>query len=181
MIYVALLRGINVGGNNKVSMQELKLVFESVGMLDVSTYINSGNVLFRSDIADQLELASLLEAAIENKFGFRVNVVVVSKPDLFAIAKELPDSWVNDDTMKCDVMFLWHDVNSPEIMQQVTLKPDIDRVKYVHGALLWSVDRKLVTRSGLMKVATSPLYKQMTIRNSNTLRKLVALVAERND
>lgn len=176
MIYVALLRGINVGGNNKVSMQELRHMFESIGMSHVSTYINSGNVIFHHGAMSEPELAGKLEKEIHKVFGFPVNVLVVSKPSLLAIAKELPDEWVNDDSMKCDVLFLWHGVNTPEIMDQLTLKPEIDHVKYVHGALLWAAERKNVTKSGMMKIAGTPLYKQMTVRNCNTLRKLVTLV-----
>jgi len=181
MIYVALLRGINVGGSNKVNMQELVRMFESVGMTNVSTYINSGNVLFQHEPMAEPEIAEVLEKAILKTFGFPVNVVVVSKLNLLAIAKELPSEWVNDETMKCDVMFLWDEVNSPGIMDQLLLKPDIDKVKYVHGALLWAAERKDVTRSGMMKIAGTPLYKKMTIRNSNTLRKLVALVSSVDD
>lgn len=181
MIYIALLRGINVGGNNKVNMQELARMFETVGMTNVSTYINSGNVLFQHAPAAELKIANVLEEAILKTFGFPVSVVVVSKPSLLAIAEELPDEWVNDATMKCDVMFLWDEVNKPEVIDQLTLKPDIDKVRYVHGALLWAAERRNVTRSGMMKIAGTPLYKKMTIRNSNTLRKLVTLVTAIDD
>lgn len=69
MIYIALLRGINVGGNNKVAMLELRSVFEQAGMKNVTTYINSGNVIFESELSKN-KLASMLELAIEQKFGF---------------------------------------------------------------------------------------------------------------
>lgn len=176
MIYIALLRGINVGGNNKVAMLELRGVFEQVGMKSVTTYINSGNVIFESDLPKS-KLASILEPAIEQKFGFFVKVLVWDKPSLLALANELPNSWVNDTTMKCDIMFLWQDFDSPDILKQVVIKPDIDDVKYHPGALLWRVDKDKVTRSGLMRIAGTDLYKHMTIRNCNTLRKIAALLS----
>ena len=176
MKYVALLRGINVGGNNKISMSELKQVFEQAGMEAVSTYINSGNVIFQSELP-KIEVTQTLEQAIENKFGFTVKVVTCDEHRLAALAKALPDSWVNDASMKCDVMFLWENIDNPGILQKLTIKPGIDKVRYAPGALLWAVDRKQVTQSGMFKLVGTDLYKQMTIRNCNTLRKLASLVA----
>lgn len=175
MIYIALLRGINVGGNNKVAMLELRSVFERAGMQNVTTYINSGNVIFESDLPKN-KLASMLELAIEQKFGFFVKVLVWDKPSLLALANVLPDDWQNDTTMKCDVIFLWKEFDSPDILKEVIIKPDIDDVLYHPGALLWRVDKDKVTRSGLLRIVGSDLYKHMTIRNCNTLRKLAAIL-----
>lgn len=176
MIYVALLRGINVGGNNRVDMKRLKALFEQAGMTKVSTYINSGNVIFQSDTRDEVELAAVLEKAIERAFGFYVKVLVRSYAAMRKIADELPAEWVNDTTMKTDVMFLWEGYDTPDVLQQVVIKPGLDRVKYVPGALLWSVDRPNVTRSGLLKIIGTDLYRHMTVRNCNTFRKLVNLM-----
>jgi len=174
MKYVALLRGINVGGKNKVPMSQLKLVFEAIGGTNVRTYINSGNVIFEHH-ESQAKLVRNIEKAIAQSFKFSVDIVVVSAERLQAIARELPDDWQNDSTMKCDVIFLRPDVDAPRVLDQLTIKPEIDTVRYLPGAILWSVERNLVTRSGLMKLAGSDLYKQVTIRNCNTLRKLAAL------
>ena len=176
MIYVALLRGINVGGNNKVEMKRLKEVFEKAGHLNVSTYINSGNVIFESSEKDAAQLSQKLEKVIEKEFGFNIKVLVKSLTDIKTIATELPDSWKNDLDMKCDVMFLWGDVDNEKVLEELIIKPGIDDVKYVKGALLWCVKRKEVTRSGLLRLLGTNLYKQMTIRNCNTLRKLYTLM-----
>jgi uncharacterized protein (DUF1697 family) len=71
MVYVALLRGINVGGKNKVEMKRLKAVFEAAGMESVRTYISSGNVIFSSSIRSKARLAKLLEEAIAKRFRFK--------------------------------------------------------------------------------------------------------------
>ena len=181
MVYVALLRGINVGGNNKVEMKRLKEVFEKAGHLNVSTYINSGNVIFESSEKDIENLVQVLEKAIEKEFSFNIKVLVKSLDDIKAIAKELPDSWKNDLEVKTDVMFLWNEIDSKKILDELIIKPGIDEVKYVKGALLWCVKRKVVTRSGLMRLAGTNLYKQMTIRNSNTFRKLHTLMSAINN
>ncbi|HVF53713.1 MAG TPA: DUF1697 domain-containing protein [Actinomycetota bacterium] len=176
MVYVALLRGINVGGKNKVDMKQLKAAFEDVGMTSVRTYINSGNVIFSSTVRSRTRLAEALEGVIEKTFGFKVAVLVRDLKSMKAVVKALPKTWVNDATMKCDVMFLWDDVAKASVVEELTIKPDIEDVKYVSGALLWRVDKKNVTRSGLMKLAGTPLYKRMTIRNCNTTRKLLELM-----
>lgn len=176
MVYVALLRGINVGGNNKIDMKLLKQVFEEAGMGNVSTYINTGNIIFTGGNSSATELSQLLEQAIHAKFGLQIKVVVRSIDDLALIMQDLPDSWINDQTMKSDVMFLWDDVNEESVLDKLTIKPDIDRVKYVPGAILWSVDRAAATRSGMMKLPGTKLYRQMTIRNVNTTRKIYQLM-----
>ena len=165
-----------MGGNNKVSMTELKMVFERAGMQVVSTYINSGNVIFESSINSKSKIANILEKAIESSFGLSIKIVVVDRDTLLSITKSLPNTWVNDANMKCDVMFLWDSIDNANILKQITIKPDIDNVLYVPGALLWSVDRKDLTKSGMLKLVGTSTYKQMTIRNCNTVRKLANLV-----
>ena len=176
MIYVALLRGINVGGNNKVAMAELKAAFTGAGMTRVTTYINSGNVVFSSRARNQAKLAARLEDAIAETFGFAIRVLVRDIDAMRETVAALPDDWVNDKTMKCDVMFLWDEADRPDLLDDLALKPGIDDVRRVPGALIWRVDKSDVTRSGMMKMAGTPLYKQMTIRNCNTARKLLELL-----
>lgn len=178
MRYIALLRGINVGGHNKITMSELKVVFERVGMQNVSTYINSGNVIFESDINSKDKATNILEKAIETSLGLSIKVIIRDKNNILSLAKSLPDNWVNDTNTKCDVMFLWDSIDNPDVLKQITVKPDIDNVVYVPGALLWLVDRKNLTKSGMQKLVGTNIYKQMTIRNCNTVRKLATLVVQ---
>ncbi len=175
MKYVALLRGINVGGNNRVSMEDLKQSLENGGFTDVQTYINSGNVILSSSQSID-KVNDLIEAIIKQTFGFDVNVLTISSADFLRIAKNLPKEWTNDTEMRCDCFFLWKDVDTPSVLDGLIIKPGIDRVKYVSGVIFWSVDRKNVTRSGLAKIIGTPLYKKTTIRNCNTLRKLTAML-----
>ena len=177
MIYVALLRGINVGGKNKVDMKKLKAVFEDAGMTSVTTYINSGNVVFSSRFRSRTKLAARLEEAIAEGIGLPIRVLVRDLDTMRATAEAIDPRWVNDGkTMKCDVMFLWDEVDRADLLDDVTIKPGIDEVRYVAGALIWKVDAGNVTRSGMAKLVGTPLYKQMTIRNCNTTRKLLELM-----
>lgn len=181
MNYVALLRGINVGGNSKVDMKTLKSVFERAGMTAVKTYINSGNVIFSSVETDTTSLTAALEQAIEQQFGFAISVLLRTKDGFAQIADSLPASWTNDRTMKCDVMFLWDGIDRPDILQQLPINADIDEVRYTPGAVVWAVHRENASKSKITKLVGTPLYKQMTVRNCNTVRKLHALMKAVDD
>ena len=178
MIYVALLRGINVGGKNKINMTMLKKTFEQIGMGSVMTYINSGNIIFTDKEHSKRELATILEKAILADFGLSIKVLVRSFNDFKEIIEYLPKTWKNDQDMKSDVLFLWDEIDEESLLEKLVIKPDIDTIKYVSGSILWSVDRKNSTRSGMMKLASSKLYKQVTIRNVNTTRKIYDLMQD---
>lgn len=180
MIYVALLRGINVGGKNKIDMKQLKQTFEQVGMNDVVTYINTGNIIFSSNGFSKNELAHVLEEAIHNDFGLQIKVIVRSIDDISGIINGIPDTWTNDKDMTSDVMFLWNEIDDESVLEKLVIKPNIDTVKYVPGAILWSVDKKNVTKSGRSKIIGSKIYKQVTVRNVNTARKLYELMQAQN-
>lgn len=179
MIYVALLRGINVGGKNKVDMKLLKEVFEQAGMRSVETYINSGNVVFIAEGRTKAALTDLLERAIGERFGVPVPVTIRSLEEMGAIVDALPDEWSDDERMKSDVMFLWDDVMPSDVLAQVQIKPDVDQVICISGAVLWGVERSLVTRSRKTKLIGTDVYQRMTVRNVNTARKLYELMLAR--
>lgn len=181
MIYVALLRGINVGGNNKINMKELKGTFEWVGLQSVVTYINTGNIIFADKGRSKGELVSLLEYAIHKDFGLQIKVLILSMEDYARVMEALPAGWSNGDQMKSDVMFLWEEVDNESVVGELLHKPDIDTVIYVPGAILWSVGRDQVTRSGMQKLIGTKLYRQMTVRNVNTTRKIYELMLAANE
>jgi uncharacterized protein (DUF1697 family) len=176
MVYVALLRGINVGGKNKVDMKELKATFEEAGMTSVRTYINSGNVIFSSGVRGRARLGGVLEESIAQRFGLEIDVVLRDLKAMRAVAKAIPTRWRNDETMKCDVMFLRGEAARASVLKKLHIKPELEEVRYASGAIIWRVDRDAVTRSGMMRLVGTPLYKQMTIRNVNTARKLLELM-----
>lgn len=180
MVYIALLRGINVGGKNKIDMKLLKQTFEQVGMNDVVTYINTGNIIFSNNSLSKRELSDILEEAIHNDFGLQIKVVVRSIDEVGEIINAIPDTWKNDKDMKSDVMFLWEDIDDESVLAELVFKPNIDTVKYVPGAILWSVDKKNVTKSGMSKIVGSKIYKQVTVRNVNTARKIYELMQAQN-
>lgn len=176
MIYVALLRGINVGGKNKIDMKVLKQTFEKAGMKSVVTYLHTGNVVFVCDDLQLMEITNILEKVIYEDFGLEIKIVVRSLDDFKIIIDALPALWKNDKHMKSDVLFLWDEIDNKVLLDELAIKPEIDNVKYVAGAILWSVDRENVTKSGMIKLVGTDLYKKMTIRNVNTTRKIYKLM-----
>lgn len=176
MVYVALLRGINVGGNNKIDMKQLKKAFEQAGMNNVVTYINTGNIIFTCELPSVSEIAAVLEQAIINSFQLQIKVLVRSMAEMEKIMRMLPEAWSNDQQMKSDVMFLWDEIDDESILEKLPIKPDIETVIYAPGAVMWSTDRKNAAKSSMVKLVGTKLYAQMTVRNVNTTRKIYSLM-----
>lgn len=176
MVYVALLRGINVGGNNKIDMKQLKVTFEEAGLNNVITYINTGNIIFTDDTRSTEQLSELLEEAILRDFGLPIKVMIRSLDAIQTIMDALPAHWINDPSMKSDVLYLWDDVNEESVIEKLIIKPDIDRVIYVNGAILWSFDKEHAGKSGMSKIIGTKLYQRVTVRNVNTARKIYELM-----
>lgn len=176
MRYVLLLRGINVGGNNRVEMSRLKSLLENIGHTNVVTYINSGNVIFESTTVPE---RSFIEKSLEKEFGFFIPVLVVTAQDVVRIANAIPRSWKNDrENEKSDVLYLFEEIDTPKIIEKIGVKPDIETFTYVGGALLTNISRKNQSKGSLLKLIGTPLYKQITIRNITTARKLAELVSK---
>lgn len=171
MKYIALLRGINVGTSVRVEMKRLRSLFESLGFADVETYINSGNVIFESDVSKKSAL-SMIQAAIENEFGADIPVIVKSQKEMKEIASAIPDEWRNDTEQKTDVAYLFDKIDSPEIIGKLPVKREFIDIRYVKGAIFWNVSRENYNRSHLNKIIGHELYHLMTVRNVNTARFL---------
>lgn len=158
-------------------MEKLGLCFERLGFNHVSTYINSGNVIFDTPMKSEKAIVDKIEKAIKSTFGFPVRVVVRTKKNITTVAKEIPDSWQNDKTQKSDVLFLWDAYADKDSLKLIDSKEGVDNLQYVEGAILWNVDRKKYGKSGMSTFVGTELYKNMTVRNVNTVRKLVSLMS----
>lgn len=176
MTYVALLRGINVGGNNKVEMKKLKISFENLGFTGVRTFINSGNVIFQTDRLDHLNLVKLIEAEIVKEFGLNIKVVLRDLKNLEVLCEKVPSHWENNDQMKTEVMFLWEEVDYPEIINELKHNPEVENLIYISGALVWNIKRENYNQGQVPKFISTKLYSQITARNINTVRKLLKLM-----
>lgn len=179
MRYVALLRGVNVGGNHPVPKGEFKAVLESLGFYDVTIYINSGNAVFSSD---HEPVAAEVRAALEERFIFDVPTLILSGDKIRAIAAAIPADWTNDPPkpdksgQKSDVVYLFDEVNAPDVLEKMGYRPEVETMIYVDGAVLANIPRSRQSKYSLLRVVGTPLYRHITIRNIATAKKLAELV-----
>ncbi len=176
MRYVALLRGINVGGRTLVKMADLKTCFEDLGFGGVSTYIASGNVLFESDEDDAAKLTARIEAAIEQRFELPVKVVVLDQLAYSRITEAIPKAWIGDGALRANVAFVRRGTDAEQVVRELEPDPAIEEVKAVDGAILWATRRDALNRSVMRKLIGGAAYKELTVRNLNTTLKLHELL-----
>jgi uncharacterized protein (DUF1697 family) len=176
MRYVALLRGINVGGKSIVRMADLKECVEDLGYEDVSTFIASGNVLFES-AKDAARLESELERKLEQRFDLPIAVVVLSRATLARVVKAIPASWIGKDSLRVNVAFLRRNLDGRKLARELEPKQGVDELVATKAALIWATRRDALTRSGMQKLVGGAAYKDLTVRNLNTTLKLQELLA----
>jgi len=178
MKYVALLRGINVGGKTLIKMADLKSCIEDLGLEDVSTYIASGNLLFESRERNAAKLETKIERAIEKRFRLPVKVVVLDRTAYGRIVKAVPKSWVGDKTLRANVAFVRRGTNAKQVVCELQPDATVEEVKAIDGAILWATKRDAVNHSVMRKLIGGAAYKELTVRNLNTTLKLKELLAE---
>ncbi len=172
MKYIALLRGINVGGNRKVEMRRLKALFESLGCNNVSTYINSGNIFFEMRKDSLQNIRQFIETKLNNEFGFEIPTLIKATGDMAKIAASIPEEWQNNATWKTDVAYLFPEIDSKESLGLLPVTREYIDIRYVKGAICWNLDKKDYNKSHLNKIVAHQLYQYMTVRNVNTARFL---------
>ncbi len=177
--FVALLRGINVGGKNIIRMTDLRSCFESLGYADVDTYIQSGNVVFTASSTSPARLTSAIETSLSDRFRYNSRVCVVSAASLQRIVAEAPDGFGGDpDRYRYDVIFLLTPITCREVMAQVTARSGVDTVAQGGSALYFRRLSSKAAQSQLNKLIQQPVYKHVTIRNWNTTTKLLDMVSD---
>lgn len=175
--YLALLRGVNVGGKNIIAMSALKACLEQASYSNIRTYIQSGNILFTAPQADASVFESDLERIIQNQFGISSPVAVFSKAEWQAIIAGAPREWGKETSWKHNILVLLKPYDMQQIIESIgELKPDIESLVPGNGVLYQSMSLTLFGRTTTGKLARSTHYKRMTIRNYNTAVKLAALL-----
>lgn len=178
MKYVALLRGINVGGNSKIAMSELKICFEELGLENVQTYINSGNVLFYSGETNVNKLQKLIQKGIESTFGFAVVVLVVTDSFLAQVINNGPKGFgEKPDMYHSDVAFVLSG-GANEYYNLIETNPEVDKKWVDNGVIYYQRLSSKRTKSKMSKMVGKPFYKQMTIRTWNTVIKLQEMLKQ---
>jgi uncharacterized protein (DUF1697 family) len=176
--YVVLLRGVNVGGKNKVPMAALRECLEKLGFADVTTYIASGNVILSSDKSAKA-VKPLIENALLKSFTLDselIKVLILSREQLQAVVDSKPEGFGEEpDKYHSDAIFLM-DIDASEALPVFKPREGVDMVWAGDGVIYSQRLSALRTKSRLSLIMASPLYKSMTIRNWNTVTRLLKML-----
>jgi uncharacterized protein (DUF1697 family) len=174
MKYIALFRGINVGKSRRVEMKKLRALFESLNYVNVSTYINSGNVIFETN--DNLaDIRKNIQLRLKKEFEFDIAMIIKTEQEMREIVSAIPLEWKNDSKQRSDVAYLFNEIDSEKVIAELPVKKEYLDIRYTKGAVFWNVERKNYNKSHLNKLVGHKFYQLMTIRNVNTARFLAGV------
>lgn len=176
--YIALLRGINISGKNKISMSELKVGFIEISCVDVVTYLNSGNVVFSIDEGDENVLAAKINQMIQERFDLDIPVFVIKQQTLKDVLGKAPAWWGTYSKEIYDNLIFVMPVSTAESIAEKIGEPtkDLEQVFICENVIFWSFDRTKYSRANWWKkTASAGIGESLTIRTANTLRKIVEM------
>ena len=173
MRYIVLIRGINISGRNKVSIERLRDILRQEGYKDVKSYINSGNIILSSD-AEKTEISESFRRILRVNFDVDTEVMTIEKDVLSDILKHAPKWWNNDRDKYHNLIFVLDGYNAEAIYEEVGMADnDIDQVEIYDGVIFWSFDLKRYPKSlWWKKTASKGIAEKLTVRNANTLTKI---------
>ena len=177
MKYIALLRGINISGKNKISMAELKLELEKLGYKNVFTYLNSGNVIFDANKSRE-ELTKEIYLMIKEKFNLDIPIYVTTALELENIINNSPIWWGTDNKDIYDnIIFVISPTTVEEVYKVVgEASENIDKLQNFNNVIFWSFDLKNYRKSNWwVKTASTSIKDKITIRTANTIKKILEL------
>ena len=176
--WVALLRGINVGGKNIIRMADLRSCFEAEGFRDVLTYIQSGNVIFRAPDSTPGALTMRIEEMLASAFDYQARVMLRSRRQMEAVVAGAPGGFGSQpDRHRYDVIFLRDILTAQDAIGEVRVRPGVDEAWAGDGVLYFSRLISQASRSYLSRLVLMPVYQDMTIRNWNTTTRLLRLMS----
>lgn len=176
--FVALLRGINISGKNKIPMQELKLGFESLGYKEVVTYLNSGNVIFSSNTNDKVKISNDIYKMLENKFNLKIPVFVIKSDELNDLLSNKPDWWgTGDKNIYDNIIFIIPPTTYKDVYEALgEPKIELEKIKEYKNSIFWSYDLKNYRKTNWWsKTASTIIRNSITIRTANTMKKVLEL------
>lgn len=172
--YIALLRGINVGGNNILPMADLRNIAAKCGLKNARTYIQSGNLVFETDETNEKTISNTLSKAIEKQFNFKIQILTLLKRHVETVLNQSPFSPIEPKHL--NMWFLSEIPNAPDALAIMDLKAEseeyniTDKCFYLHAP-------KGIGRSKLAAKIEKILGVPTTARNLNSVQKILALAA----
>ena len=178
--YLALLRGINVGGKNSIKMDLLKKIFEEMKFTDIITYIQSGNVFFTDLKNEKLNLAEKIEKALLDKTKCEIIVKVLTLSDIKEIINGIPNDFgTENEIYKYDILFLKEPLTTKEVVKGI--KPIESNDKIYEGEKAFYAKRIIEKLTGSYTGQISKKWSNIIVRNLNTTKKLYELMLDRNN
>jgi uncharacterized protein (DUF1697 family) len=178
MKYVALLRGINVGGNSIIKMAGLKEAAEKCGFSNVRTFIQSGNVIFESVEKDNGKLSAKLEDCFSKNYSIESQAIILTEDQFRKVVGAAPEDWKTRDDLRRYIAFVRPPITPEDLLKEIKLKEDVDFVRAGAGVLYMSTLLSGITKSGFTKLVGTKVYKDITIRNYTTVHKLLELLEQ---
>lgn len=176
--YVALLRGINVGGRNAVGMAELAAFVVDLGHADVSTHLASGNVVFTAHSTTPHRLEEEFTSALEHRFGFAIPTLVRSHHELTATVAAAPPGHGSPD-LRSEVFFLQRPLTADQVLAQLpVLREGVDVVAPGPDAIYFSRVAALATTTRITRLMAMPVFRSMTVRSWRTTTRLLRTLDE---
>ena len=176
--YIALLRGINISGKNKISMSELKSYFIELGFKNVFTHLNSGNIVFSVNESKETDLADKIKKMIEERFNLNIPVLVISQEDLNDLLKYAPNWWGKNNKDIYDNLIFIIPPFTAEMLANKIGEPtiELEQICIYKNTIFWSFDKKRYTKTNWWKkTASRGIGEIITIRTANTMKKLAEM------
>ena len=181
MEYVALLRGINVGGKNKVVMSELREQIAAEGFTNVRTYINSGNLLFEAGANATCEdVAQAVADLLARRYDFPIRLSVLTAQEYLAQLEELPDWW-HGEVARRDALFYTRGLDRFHVRERIeAMELGDEAVHFGEHAVFWGkFDEKSFLKTAYHKrLLREDFYRQVTIRSGSTVEKIAAMLLQ---
>lgn len=173
--HIALFRGINVGGNHILPMQELREVLENLGLKNVQTYIQSGNVVFDSDEEDLRALSESISKAVSKSHGFEPNVMILSREEFQQAMRQNPFPEAEADPKTLHLSFLKAQPEDPDLAWMESVKAEREEFE-LKGRVFYLHAPDGIGRSKLAAKAEKLLGVPGTARNWRTVSKIAEMI-----
>ena len=177
MKYVALLRGINISGKNKITMSDLKSEFTTLGYKKVITYLNSGNVIFESDIEDKNTIRNNIQIMIKDRFEIDIPIYIITSQELEELISYSPDWWGKGNKEIYDnIIFIIPPTTYNEVFDTIGSPNKYEKIQEYRNNIFWSFDLKNYRKTNWWsKTASTEISDKISIRTANTMKKVLEI------
>ena len=175
--YIALLRGINISGKNKISMTELKKEFKQLGYKEIITYLNSGNIIFNSNITDKDTIKNNIQLMIKSKFSLDIPIFIITSQELEELLNNNPNWWGKNDKETYDnIIFIIPPTTYNDVISVIGSPNEHEKIKEYNNNIFWSYSLKNYRKTNWWsKTASTSISKNITIRTANTMKKILEI------